>query len=129
MQGIVLLTESRIFDLPKNCTSTMEEEPQLNTLYNLLEDSGAYDSIDTMANVTCLGPNNAAFTSAGNPQASFNSSQLQWMVRSHVISQALYPDQLTTGVVLQSLRNTSIEIRTEGNSIYFNNAKVQSTSL
>jgi hypothetical protein len=71
----------KIFDLPENCTETMEETEGLSTLYDALEDSGAYGPIDTMANVTCLGPNNAAFDEAGNPQKNFNRSETNWMVR------------------------------------------------
>jgi uncharacterized surface protein with fasciclin (FAS1) repeats len=71
----------KIFDLPKNCTETMEDTEGLGTLYDALEDSGAYGPIDTMANVTCLGPNDDAFNEAGNPQKSFNTSETNWMVR------------------------------------------------
>jgi len=119
----------KVFDLPKNCTETMEDTKGLGTLYDALKESGAYGPIDTMANVTCLGPNDDAFNAAGNPQKKFNTSETNWMVRSHVISQPLYPDQIEHGMVLQTLRNTTIEVRVEGEQIFFNNARVQSTAL
>jgi len=78
--GYIQLVD-KIFDLPKNCTETMEDTEGLDTLYEALEDSGAYGPIDTMSNVTCLGPNNAAFDAAGNPQKNFNTSEMNWMVR------------------------------------------------
>ncbi|KAK0648150.1 FAS1 domain-containing protein [Cercophora newfieldiana] len=118
-----------VFDLPKNCTETMEDTDGLDALYEALKESGAYGPIDTMPNVTCLGPNDDAFNAAGNPQKNFNTSETNWMVRSHVIPQPLYPDQIQNGLVLQTLRNTSIEVRVEGEHIFFNNARVQSTAL
>ncbi|KAK0623871.1 FAS1 domain-containing protein [Immersiella caudata] len=119
----------KIFDLPKNCTKTMEDTDGLGTLYNALEDSGAYGPIDTMANVTCLGPNDEAFNEAGNPQQRFNTSETNWMIRSHVIREPLYPDQIQNGMVLQTLRNTTINITVNGDHIFFNNARVQNTAL
>ncbi|KAK5653718.1 hypothetical protein OQA88_8749 [Cercophora sp. LCS_1] len=127
--GGILQMVDRVLDLPQSCTSTMEDQPQLKTLSAALEDSGVYDAIDAMANVTCLGPSDEAFAAAGNPQNSLNKTEFNWLVRSHVIPQPLYLDHLRDGMELKSLRNNSIKVTLSGSDIFFNNAKVVKSNV
>ncbi len=78
--GYIQIVDS-IFDLPKNCTGTMGGIDGLGTLTGALKDSGAYESLDTMPNVTCLAPDDEAFQNAGNPQTNFNATQVTWLAR------------------------------------------------
>lgn len=59
----------------------MNELGSLKTLSTSLADTGAYDSIDTTRDVTCLGPSNEAFEAAGNPQKKLNKTELTWLIR------------------------------------------------
>lgn len=72
---------SSVLQLPRNCTTTIKDQPSLKTLNTALSDTGAYDSIDTTPNVTCLGPSNEAFEAAGNPQHKLNKTELTWLIR------------------------------------------------
>jgi hypothetical protein len=58
----------------------MEDESSLKTLSGSLEHTDVYQAIDFSSNVTCLGPNNAAFEAAGNPLEKMNRSELNSMV-------------------------------------------------
>ncbi len=75
------MTTSRVLELPKNCTETMEDVPLLKTLYDSLEDNHLYDSIDLTPNVTCLGPNNVAFETDNNPLKTLNTTELAWFLK------------------------------------------------
>jgi hypothetical protein len=59
----------------------MNEQGSLKTLSTSLADTGAYDSIDSARDVTCLAPSNEAFEDAGNPQKKLNKTELTWLIR------------------------------------------------
>lgn len=46
------------------------------------------------------------------------------LTRSHVLKQPLYLDLIRDGMVLESLRNTTIKVTKKGDDIFFNNARV-----
>ncbi len=62
--------------LPSTCSATIDDLPTLTTLDEALDKTDGYDAIDTMPNVTCLTPDNAAFSAAGNPQDSLANAPL-----------------------------------------------------
>jgi transforming growth factor-beta-induced protein len=62
---------------PSPCSATIRTlSNSLMGLDNALNRSGLYPVLDTSPNVTCLAPNNAAFKSAGDPDANLNVTAL-----------------------------------------------------
>ncbi|KAK3347223.1 FAS1 domain-containing protein [Lasiosphaeria hispida] len=120
---------NQVLSLPKSCTDTMEDQPVLSELSESLEHTTVYDAIDTTPNVTCLAPDNQALAIAGDPQKTANKTAFSWLILSHVLPQALYPDHLHDQMQLLSVENTDIKVTLEGNNIFFNDAKVSATVL
>ena len=121
-----------VLNLPKNCTSTMETQPSLKSLVASLKGTAVYDTIDTLANVTCLAPNDDAFVAAGGDprkNGKLNETEYQWLIQRHVINQPIYFDRLRDGMELKSLRNTTVKVSLKAGEIFFNNAKVVKSNV
>ena len=90
--------------------------------------SGLWSALDSHPNITCLGPSNNAFSTAGNPDATLNQTALQGALLFHTLPEVAYSDYLYDGQEFTSLQNMTVKvsIKGEGNDkqIYFNNAKV-----
>ncbi|KAF2180608.1 FAS1 domain-containing protein [Zopfia rhizophila CBS 207.26] len=116
-----------LLDLPQTCSKTIRGA-SLSSLDNALNRSELWPTLDSARNVTCLGPSNAAFKAAGEPDASLNKSQLADALRFHTLPLVAYSDFLTDGQEFQTLANNMtvrVKVEGEGNDrqIWFNNAK------
>ncbi|CAO2655119.1 Nn.00g101830.m01.CDS01 [Neocucurbitaria sp. VM-36] len=112
---------------PTTCASTIRSAGLVN-LDNALNRSNLWPALDGGRNLTCLGPNDAAFRSAGTPDATLNSTALADALHFHTLPEVAYSDYLYDGQEFRSLQNATVRVRVveDGGAreIYFNNAKV-----
>ncbi|KAH7371292.1 FAS1 domain-containing protein [Pyrenochaeta sp. MPI-SDFR-AT-0127] len=112
---------------PTTCVATIRGAG-LENLDNALNRSMLWSALDGSKNITCLGPNNAAFRSAGTPDASLNSTDLAQAILFHTLPEVAYSDYLYDGQEFKSLQNGTVRVKVVGEGkdreIYFNNAKV-----
>ncbi|OIW31580.1 FAS1 domain-containing protein, partial [Coniochaeta ligniaria NRRL 30616] len=114
---------------PSPCSQTIHGQGTLNSLDTALTNAGLWDALDHAANVTCLAPSNTAFTAAGDPQLTLNSSDLASALLFHTLPMPLYSTYVTDGMVLQSLQGGNVTVAKVDGDIYFNDAKVISPNV
>lgn len=116
-----------LLTIPEPCSNTIRGA-QLSSLDNALNRSELWPALDHSTNVTCLGPNNAAFSSAGNPDENLNKTVLTDALLFHTLPEIAYSNFLTDGQTFTSLANLTVKVKITGvgkqKQIYFNNARV-----
>lgn len=116
-----------LLTLPDLCSNTIRGA-KLTGLDNALNRSGLWPTLDSSKNVTCLGPSDAAFKAAGNPDSALNASVLTKALLFHTLPEVAYSDFLVDGQEFTSIDGPKVRVRIEGTgsnrTIYFNNAKV-----
>lgn len=116
-----------LLTLPDLCSKTIRGAG-LTGLDNALNRSSLWPTLDSSTNVTCLGPSNEAFRSAGNPDGTLNATQLQSALLFHTLPEVAYSDYLTNGQEFTSIQGAKVKVKIEGTGsnrvIYFNNAKL-----
>jgi uncharacterized surface protein with fasciclin (FAS1) repeats len=116
-----------LLTIPETCSNTIRGA-SLSSLDTALTRSELWPALDHSSNVTCLGPNNAAFASAGNPDTSLNKTALSGALLFHTLPEVAYSNLLTDGQTFTSLANLTVKVKVTGEGkdrqIYFNNAKV-----
>jgi uncharacterized surface protein with fasciclin (FAS1) repeats len=114
--------------LPQKCSTTVKNAG-LTSLDSSIDQTDLWDDLDNSSNYTCLGPNDAAFTAAGNPEEHLNQSALQDTMQLHVIPQPLYTNFLQDGQEYLADNNKTIRISIRGQDLYFNDAKVLQSNI
>ena len=61
---------------PTTCASTIRAQGQLKALDNALNRTDLWGTLNHLNNITCLGPSNSAFASAGNPDSALDTAKL-----------------------------------------------------
>ncbi|KAF2489441.1 FAS1 domain-containing protein [Lophium mytilinum] len=117
-----------ILTLPASCSKTVRNS-KLTALDNALNRTGIWPTLDHAQNITCLGPNNNAFSSAGNADSTLNVSALTNALLFHTIAQPLNSSFLTDGMEFTTLSINTVRVFIKGKDIYFNNAKVVDANL
>jgi uncharacterized surface protein with fasciclin (FAS1) repeats len=116
-----------LLTLPTTCARTIRTAG-LASLDNALNRTKLWPALDGSKNVTCLGPSNAAFAAAGNPQTALNETALASALLYHTLPEVAYSDFLVDGQEFRSLQNGTVRVKIEENegnrTIWFNNAKV-----
>lgn len=118
-----------LLTLPKTCMQTIRTAG-LASLDRALNRTNLWSALDGTKNVTCLGPSNAAFAAAGNPDSVLNETVLKNALLYHTLPQVAYSDFLVNGQEFTTLQDAAMRVRVkieenEGNrTIWFNNAKV-----
>lgn len=116
-----------LLTLPTTCAKTIRTAG-LASLDNAFNRTKLWPALDRSKNVTCLGPSNAAFAAAGNPQTALNETALTGALLYHTLPEVAYSDFLVDGQVFKSLQNGTVRVKIEENgenrTIWFNNAKV-----
>ncbi|KAJ4399561.1 hypothetical protein N0V91_009386 [Didymella pomorum] len=116
-----------LLTLPTTCAKTIRTAG-LASLDNAFNRTKLWPALDGSKNVTCLGPSNAAFAAAGNPQTALNETALTGALLYHTLPEVAYSDFLVDGQVFKSLQNGTVRVKIEENgenrTIWFNNAKV-----
>ncbi|KAF2475794.1 FAS1 domain-containing protein [Lindgomyces ingoldianus] len=112
---------------PDLCATTIRGAG-LSSLDNALNRTSLWGALDGTANLTCLGPNNEAFKSAGNADSTLNTTDLTGAILFHTLPEVAYSDYLSDGQEFKSLQNMTVRVKVEGEGserqIWFNNAKV-----
>ena len=112
---------------PERCSATIRGA-KLTGLDNALNRSKLWNALDSSTNLTCLGPNNKAFSDAGSPDANLNATTLTGALLFHTLPEVAYSDYLVDGQEFKSLQNGTVRVKIEGEgvdrTIWFNNAKV-----
>lgn len=105
------------------CTKTIQQQG-LNSLYVSLERTSLAKVLDTLKNVTCLGPNDAAFLAAGSPDTKLDVKNLTGALLFHTIPGPLYSNFLQSGQTFTTASNDTVRVTIKDGDIYFNDAKV-----
>lgn len=112
---------------PTTCVRTIRNAG-LTNLDRALNRTNLWPALDGSKNVTCLGPNDAAFRDAGSPDSALNSTILSEAILFHTLPEVAYSDYLYDGQEFTSLQNATVRVRVVGQGgtkeIYFNNAKL-----
>lgn len=121
-----------LLTLPTTCATTIRTAG-LTNLDNALNRTSLWKALDGSKNVTCLGPDNAAFKAAGNPDSALNATTLTGALLYHTLPEVAYSDYLFDGQEFKSLQNGTVRVRVDesgGNrAIWFNNAKVVNANV
>lgn len=116
-----------LLTLPTTCATTIRSAGLAN-LDNALNRTRLWTALEGKKNITCLGPNNAAFQAIGNPDISLNTTALTSALLYHTLPEVAYSDFLVDGQEFTSLQNGTVRVRIEDSNgtraIWFNNAKV-----
>lgn len=116
-----------LLTLPQTCARTIRTAG-LASLDSALNRTKLWPALDGSKNITCLGPSNAAFQAAGNPDTALNETTLTGALLFHTLPEVAYSDFLVDGQEFKSLQNGTVRVKVEesdGNrTIWFNNAKV-----
>jgi len=117
---------------PDTCKKTINGA-KLTALDNALTRSNLWTALDSTKNITCLGPSNSAFSTAGSPDQNLTASELSKALLFHTLPQVAYSDFLTDGQEFTSLQNMTVRVKVQGQGkdrqIWFNNAKVISANV
>jgi uncharacterized surface protein with fasciclin (FAS1) repeats len=116
--------DNRILEPPEPCSNTIRSNTELLSLDNALNRSGIYPVLDTAKNVTCLAPNTAAFTKAGNPDKSLSQTDLIVALTFHTLPQPIYSEFITDGLTFKSLANLTVRVTQNSSGTWFNDAKL-----
>ncbi|ORY11316.1 FAS1 domain-containing protein [Clohesyomyces aquaticus] len=112
---------------PDLCATTIRGAG-LSSLDNALNRTKLWPALDGTANLTCLGPSNEAFKSAGSADSTLGEQELTNALLFHTLPQVAYSDFLEDGMVMKTLGNGTVRVKVEGKGasrqIWFNNAKV-----
>ncbi|KAL2873163.1 hypothetical protein SGCOL_011674 [Colletotrichum sp. CLE4] len=109
-----------VLEAPTICSITIKKlSSSLSALGDALDKIKLWKQLDNTANITCLGPNTAAFKEAGSPQNSLGNEDLK---------NALL-DFLMDGQEFTSMANVTVRVTVKDNEIWFNDAKVISPNV
>lgn len=112
---------------PTMCSTTIRNA-KLTGLDTALNRTKLWDALDGGKNLTCLGPNDKAFSDAGSPDQKLNETTLTGALLFHTLPEVAYSDYLVDGQEFKSLQNGTVRVRIEGEgterAIWFNNARV-----
>lgn len=121
-----------LLTLPTTCARTIRTAG-LASLDNALNRTKLWPALDGSKNVTCLGPSNAAFAAAGNPDTALSEAALASALLYHTLPEVAYSDFLLDGQEFRSLQNGTVRVKVEENegnrTIWFNNAKVLNANV
>ncbi|EER39130.1 conserved hypothetical protein [Histoplasma capsulatum H143] len=112
-----------LLTLPRVCTETIESE-DLTSLSLALRRTSLGPVLDTLRNVTCIGPTDDAFEQAGNPDENAESGDLTKALTFHTLTEPVYTNFLTDGQIFTTVSNDTILVTVNATGIFFNDAKL-----
>ncbi|KAK1511847.1 fasciclin domain-containing protein [Colletotrichum tamarilloi] len=119
-----------VLEAPAVCSTTIKKlSSSLSALGDALDKIKLWRQLDNTANITCLGPNTAAFKEAGSPQSSLGNEDLKNALLFHTLPQTAYSDFLVDGQEFTSMANVTVRVTIKDNEIWFNDAKVISPNV
>ncbi|WQF88718.1 Putative FAS1 domain-containing protein [Colletotrichum destructivum] len=119
-----------VLEAPRPCSTTIKKlSGSLSSLSDALDKTKLWKALDTTGNVTCLGPNTAAFNEAGSPEKSLGNQDLTNALLFHTLPQVAYSNFLEDGQVFTSLANLTVRVTVRDDEIWFNDAKVVSPNV
>lgn len=96
----------------------------MNAFRQSLNRTGLGAPLDITQNVTCFTPNDAAFLSVDSPEVKANITELERLVKFHVVVEPLYSNFLEDGQTFTTFSNETIRITIRGDDIFVNDAKI-----
>ena|SRR5438045_2538637 len=106
-----------------------DKKPVLGTLQQALVRTNLTDVLNSFPNVTCLAPNNVAFSSAGSPDENLDPNALADALKFHTIAGALYSPLVHDGDLFTAVNGLKIKVTLRAGAIYFNDAKVLQSNV
>lgn len=89
-----------------------------------LDKTGLGTPLDVTQNVTCFTPNDQAFLQAGSPNVTANITELQRLIKFHIITEPLYSNFLEDGQTFTTFSNETVRITLRDGDIFVNDAKI-----
>ncbi|WEW58637.1 hypothetical protein PRK78_004105 [Emydomyces testavorans] len=120
--GIFQMIDS-FLTLPRQCTTTMRTG-NLTALERALNRTQLASTLDHLANVTCIGPTNSAFSQAGDPDKTADSGDLVKALTFHTLTQPVYTNFLKDGQEFRTVSNATVRVTVNATGIWFNDAKL-----
>ncbi|KLJ05622.1 hypothetical protein EMPG_09331 [Blastomyces silverae] len=112
-----------LLTLPKVCTETIESQ-DLTSLTRALKRASLGPVLDTLRNVTCIGPTDDAFEQAGSPDEKADPRDLTKALTFHTLTEPVYTNFLADGQTFTTVSNETIQVTINATGIFFNDAKL-----
>jgi len=106
-----------------------DKKSTLSTLEAALVRTNLTDVLNNFANVTCLAPNNLAFSSAGSPDVNLNANLLADAIKFHTIPGAQYTTLTRDSAILIAVNGDKIRVGIRNGQLYFNDAMVLQSNV
>ena len=121
--GVVHIIDN-FLSLPTNITDTAVEL-NLASAVGALNIANLADAVDTMMDVTCFIPTNAAFQAVGGNLATSTPQELARILEYHVVNGTVgYSSMLSNGTMLTTMNGIAVTITKQDGDIFVNSAKV-----
>lgn len=118
--GGVVHVIDHFLNVPSNITNTAVQL-NLRSAVGALNIAGLSDTIDTLQDVTCFIPTNAAFQAVGASLATMSQQQLAQILQYHVVNGTVgYSTMLTNGSTLTTLDGTNMRIEIFNGTVFVN---------
>ncbi|EEH17641.1 hypothetical protein PABG_00204 [Paracoccidioides brasiliensis Pb03] len=112
-----------LLTLPRVCTKTIESQ-NLTALTRALVRTKIGPILDTLRNVTCIGPTDTAFEQADSPDKVAEPGDLAKALTFHTLTEPVYTNFLSDGQMFTTVSNDTIRVTVNDTGIYFNDAKL-----
>ncbi|PGH03021.1 hypothetical protein GX51_04339 [Blastomyces parvus] len=112
-----------LLTLPKVCTETIENQ-DLTSLTRALKRASLGPVLDTLRNVTCIGPTDDAFEQAGSPDEKADPRDLIKALTFHTLTEPVYTNFLVDGQTFTTVSNDTIQVTINVTGIFFNDARL-----
>jgi len=89
-----------------------------------LNRTGLGDPLDITQNVTCFVPNDQAFLQAGSTNVTASVTDLEYLVKSHTVTESLYSNFLENGQTYTTFSNETMKVTINDGDIFVNDAKI-----
>ncbi|OJD20096.1 hypothetical protein ACJ73_08572 [Blastomyces percursus] len=110
----------RLLTLPKVCTEAIESQ-DLTSLTRALKRASLGPVLDTLRNVTCIGP---TFEQAGGPDEKADLRDLTKALTFHILTEPVYTNFLADGQTFTTVSNETIQVTINTTGIFCNDAKL-----
>ena len=121
--GVVHIIDS-FLSLPSNISDTAVQL-NLRSAAGALNIANLADAVDTMMDVTCFVPNNAAFQAVGGTFATSTPEELARILEYHVVNGTVgYSGTLSNGTMLTAMNGIGLTVTIADGDIFVNSARV-----
>ena len=127
-EGVIHAVD-RFLMIPENITETAIQL-NLRAAVGALQVANMADSIDTMTDITCFIPDNAAFQRIASSLATATPQEISHILQYHTINGTVaYGTSLQNGTSLRTMEGANVTITIDKGEIYVNSARVSTPNV